>query len=218
MAAWSYSSLTAFETCPKRFYITRVAKLVREGETEATRWGNQVHKALEYRIRDGTPLPPIMATYEPIAARVSSMDGKVLTETEIALTSGFKETGWFASDAWVRGILDLTVVKDDRALILDWKTGKRKTASDQLRLFAALALAKYEHVDKVSTGFVWLKEKKTDKEHFSRDDVPGIWEEFSCRVRRLELAYENDNWPPKPSGLCRSWCPVGRSNCEFCGK
>ena len=44
---WSYSALTSYETCPKRYQLTRVTKQVTEPQTEATRWGNEVHKALE---------------------------------------------------------------------------------------------------------------------------------------------------------------------------
>ena len=47
---WSYSSLQAFETCPRRFYLTRIAKLASEAQTQATLWGNEVHKALELAV------------------------------------------------------------------------------------------------------------------------------------------------------------------------
>jgi hypothetical protein len=215
---WSYSSLTAFETCPRRFYLTRVSKEVVEGDTEATLWGKTVHTALEHRIRDGKPMSDLLRKYEPIAARIAAMSGEVTTETPICLTESFKQTGWTSKDAWVRGIVDLTVKKDDKVLMLDWKTGKRKHDSDQLKLFAGMAFAVDPEVKEVTTGFVWLKENKTDKEKYYRDDVPTIWQHFIPRVRRLDAAHSNNNWPAKPSGLCRSWCPVGRNLCEFCGK
>ena len=45
--AWSYSSLRAFETCPWRYYLTRVSKEVIEPETEVLKWGNEVHKVFD---------------------------------------------------------------------------------------------------------------------------------------------------------------------------
>lgn len=218
MPAWSFSSLTAFETCPRRYYLVRVAKKITEPPTEATTWGNEVHKALELRIGEGKPLPDVLVKYEPIATRVLSLEGDVYVERQIALDSAFRQTEWYGKDAWVRSILDLTVINGRKALILDWKTGKRKPDSSQLALFAAVGFAVFPDVEEIHTGFVWLKENATDKTRYRREDTAALWGEFLPRVRRLELAYEKGAWPAKPSGLCRKYCPVGRSNCEFCGK
>ena len=53
--AWSYSSLTNFETCPRQFKLLKIDKVVPFKETEAIRHGNEVHKALELRLKDKTP-------------------------------------------------------------------------------------------------------------------------------------------------------------------
>ena len=42
--------------------------------------------------------------------------------------------------------------------------------------------------------------------------------EFIPRVERVEYAIKNSVFNPNPSGLCRAWCPVPRSKCEFSGK
>jgi hypothetical protein len=105
-----------------------------------------------------------------------------------------------------------------KKMLVTHNTGKRKVDSDQLKLFAAMAFAHYPWVEKVVTGFIWLKEGKFDKESFTREQVPDIWNEFLPRVKRVELAYEQDKWPAKPSGLCKAWCPAGKPLCEFCGR
>ena len=92
-------------------------------------------------------------------------------------------------------------------MVLDYKTGKRKP-SEQLDLYAAYIFAHYPEVEDVKTIFVWLKEQKTDKKRFNRDELPIIWREFIPKVARLESAYNRDSWPAKPSGLCNGWCPV----------
>lgn len=215
--AWSYSALTAFETCPRRYQLTRVTKEVVEKQTEATLWGNKVHKALELFAKGKQPLPPDFKAYEKYVRKIQSYEGKRVVEEKIALTSSFRPTTWFAKDVWVRGIIDIGVVGSDTAYLLDWKTGKRKPDSDQLKLFAALAFAHYPWIDKVVTGFIWLKDAKFDKGTFTREQLPEIWNEFLPRVTRLELAYKDDKWVAKPSGLCKNWCPVGKRLCEFCG-
>lgn len=217
--AWSYTSLTAYETCPKQYYHLRVKKDFKDTPGEAAIWGQEVHKALELRVKDGTALPEGMTQWEGIAAKVAGTQGDTLTEQQLAINKDFQPTGWFAKDAWCRGVVDVAVVRDVKVTALDWKTGKRKPDSTQLKLFAGLLFAHYPKVEQVYTGFVWLKEKpgkQIDRDEFARSDVPDIWNEFLPRVRRLEVAYEKDSWPARPSGLCKNWCAV--TSCEFNGR
>lgn len=206
--AWSHTALTAFETCPKQFYHVRVAKDVADPPGEAALWGQRVHKALENRVRDKTPLPGSLEGYESLAAQFDAVAGTVLVEQQLCLDRNMRPHEWFGKQAWCRGVLDVAVVGGSKAVALDWKTGKRKPDNDQLKLFAGLMFIHYPEVEVVNTGFVWLQEKKIDKEVFTRDQTDEIWMTFLPRVKRLELAHENNEWPAKPSGLCRGWCKV----------
>ena len=214
---WSYSALTAFETCPKRYQLTKVTKQVIEPSTEALRWGNKVHKALELFAKGEKPLPPELEAYGRYVRKIQKLEGKRVVEERVALTKDFRQTTWMAKDVWVRGIIDIGIVGSDTAYLLDWKTGKRRPDSDQLKLFAALAFVMYPWISNVVTGFIWLKPKKFDKEEFTREQLTEIWNDFMPRLDRLAIAYNENKWLPKPSGLCKNWCPVGRSLCEFCG-
>lgn len=176
-----------------------------------------MHKCLENRLTKGTALPDYLSGYETLIERIIKRTGRRIVEERMTLDKNFRPTTWSHQNAWCRGIIDVGVVGAKRATLLDWKTGKRKTDSDQLKLFAGFAFAHYPWVEVVNTGFVWLKENRVDGQAFTRDQVSDIWNEFAPRVRRLEVAYEENKWPAKPSGLCRSWCPVGKSLCEFCG-
>jgi hypothetical protein len=183
-------------------------------------WGSAVHKYLEDRVRDGTKLPASIAGYEKLVDPIVNSKGEKLVEQQMAITADLKPVGWESPEAWCRGIVDIGVITKsrDRAILLDWKTGKRKTDNHQLMLFAGLAFAHYENLNYVSTGFVWLKENKIDKKAFTREEVPIIWQEFIPRVKRFERAYQTTTFPPKPSGLCRNYCPVPKHQCEFSGK
>jgi len=215
---WSYSALTAFETCPRRFQLTRVTREVKEPQTEATMWGNKVHKALELYAKGEQALPQDFKKYQRYVDKILSREGKRVIEEKVALDKNLRPTTWMAKNVWVRGVIDIGVVGSEKAYLLDWKTGKRKMDSDQLMLFAALAFAMYPWIDKVTTGFIWLKEGKFDKEVFTRSQLTEIWGEFHPRLSRMAHAYAEDKWTPRPSGLCREWCPVGQKLCEFCGK
>ncbi len=216
--AWSYTILTAFETCPRRYYLTRVSKEVKEPQSEHTVYGNEVHKAFENRLKNKTLLPEHLAKHEGLCAKLETTPGQLFVEEKITLNAQLKPTSWFAKDAWCRGIIDVCVDSGANVAVLDWKTGKPKPESEQLKLFAALIFETRLYVEKVSTGFVWLAHGKMDKEVFTREQLPELWQEFLPRVRRLELAYQDDKWEAKPSGLCREWCPVGKALCVHCGK
>ena len=214
---WSYSALTAFETCPKRYQLTRVTKEVIEKPNAAATWGNKVHTQLENYAKNKARLPEDLSKYEKYVDKIFTYDGKRIVEERMAINQSFRPTKWMAKDVWCRGIVDIGVVGGEKAYLLDWKTGKRKPDSDQLKLFAALAFAHYPWVEEVVTGFIWLKEDKFDKEKFTRKQITEIWNEFLPRTSRLARAFEEDKWVAKPSGLCKNWCPVGKSLCEFCG-
>lgn len=211
--AWTYSQLDKFETCPRQFYHVRVARDVSEPPTEATIWGERVHTALEERVRDGTPMPEGMTQWEPIAAKLSALPGEKHCEIQMCVDKAFQPAPW--KEGWSRGIADLLIVNGSQAAVFDHKTGKRKP-SEQLSLYAAYTFAHYPQVNEVQTAFVWLKDKKLDKQIWTRDQIPEIWAGFLPRVAKLESAYERNSWPPRPSGLCKAWCPV--MTCDFNGR
>lgn len=215
MKAWSYSSLSKFETCPRQYQIIKVLKAVSEPPTEATIWGTAVHLALELRVRDGTPLPATMAKFEPIAARLASSKGEVFTELEIGITKDLQQTGFHDSNCWYRGIIDVGSAYTKAVFLGDYKTGKVKANHDQLNLFSAAYLSIRPELEVARSAYIWLAHDKMTRKDIKREIVPEIWNGFRRRIERLELAFEHDKWIPKPSGLCRGWCPVGRGHCEF---
>ena len=217
--AWSYSSLSSFEQCPWRWYLTRIAKTASEKQTSATLYGNQVHKAFELRIRDGTPFSPEFAGFEPIAKTIADgTRGKTVeTEQKIALNKDLREVKYFASDVWLRNIMDLSVEKGVKAVVIDYKTGKKTPDSQQLALSSAVYFARAPWIKEVKNIFVWLKTGETTVETFEHDQAPAIWNTFHPRVRRIEEAIALDKFPKRPSGLCREYCPVGKKLCEHCG-
>jgi len=215
---WSFSSLQAYETCPRRFKIIRLQKLITEPQSEAILWGNEVHKALELATLGTKALGPKFQQYQPIVDRITSKPGKRLVEFKFGLTKSLQPTEFFGRDVWVRGVIDYGLLTPKIGVALDWKTGKPKSDDDQLKLFAGVMLKTYPYLERVKTGYVWLAHNQVNTQDFTQEDVPGIWAEFAGRVHRMEKSLATDDFPPNPSGLCRAWCPVGRKLCDFCGK
>jgi CRISPR/Cas system-associated exonuclease Cas4 (RecB family) len=211
--AWTYSQLDTFENCPRKFYHLKVKRDVVEPPTVHTEWGTKVHTAFEDFIKDGAMLPEGMTQWQKLAYTLAKLPGTKLCEQEYALDRNFQPTEW--SGAWTRGIADLVVLHGDKAIVADYKTGKRKP-TEQLDLYANYVFAHHPEINKVTTGFIWLKEKKIDWQPRERSEVPIIWQGFVPRVAKLESAYERDKWPAKTSGLCKAWCSV--LSCEFNGR
>jgi hypothetical protein len=218
MTTWSYSSLELFEQCPRRYKMVRITKEVVEQNTEVRQAGNEVHKAIELAIKGEQILPLKYKQFAPIVARCAQAPGEKLVELKWAVSESFKPTTYFAKDVWCRGVIDFGVVHDKTAALVDWKTGKPKADLDQLKLFAAALFAHRPVVQKVRTAFAWLAHAKLDRDVFTREQVPELWGSFLPRVARISAAERRDDFPPKPSGLCKAHCPVPRSKCEFSGR
>lgn len=211
----SFSSLKLYDTCPKRYYHQRIAKHVTEQAGEATVYGERLHKMLEDRLRDDVDLPPEAASYAPLVDAVlrTSTNGTLMVEQEMTLNRNLKPTGWWDKDAWMRSKLDVLVLKGRKAVVLDWKTGKRRPDFNQLELFALQVFAHHKDIDEVSSGFIWLKDQAIDRNTYSRNNIGELWSNLLNKVSRIERSLDNDDWPAKPSGLCR-FCPA-RHLCDF---
>lgn len=211
---WSWSAYDAYNTCPKKFWHTKVARDVVEPAGEAALWGTRVHEALEYAVRDEAPLPEGMP-WGPLAAKLRATSGTIHCEMKLAIDKSLKPVAFDAEEYWQRGIVDFAAVNGKRAIALDYKTGRRKL-TDQLKLMALDLFAHNEELQEVYTGFVWLKEgSRIDQERYERKDVVALWRGFLPRLGQMAQSYELDLWPAKPSGLCRQWCPV--TSCSYNG-
>jgi hypothetical protein len=204
-----------YENCPKNYFHQRIEKSVKDTGNAVTAYGERVHKALELRLGEDAALTSETARYDLICEAIKLMaKGGVLTvEEEMTLNDKLEPTGWWDNDAWLRSKIDVLVRRGPRAVMFDWKTGKRRPDFDQLEMFAAQVFKHYPEVQEVKTTFVWLKEMKMDHETFTRDSLPEIMQKILTKIKRVEGSLEHDNWPAKPSGLC-NWCPC-KNFCEY---
>jgi len=142
----------------------------------------------------------------------------LLVESKLAVDHDLEPCTWDSEDAYFRGIIDVAVVKGDKAYAFDWKTGRQKDDHDQLNLFSALLFAHYPALEQVASAYVWLQNSAVTSAVMFRSEVSDVWAHLATRVHQLVKALEHDNWPARPSGLCKRWCPVGYKRCEYCGQ
>lgn len=213
--AWSHSSLKDFEGCARRYHEVKVLKKYPFQETQATRYGNQVHESLELYVRDGKDIPPEHAQFKEVVDALLNKPGRKLAEQQMALDVELKPVDWFDKAVWVRGIADLLILNDDdlTAWVVDYKTGNNKYPDrDQLVLMSLLVFAHYPHIRKVNSSLLFLVKNDMVKHRMLREEVDAAWWRYRERTAKLEMSYASDNWNPTPSPLC-NWCPC--TGCEL---
>lgn len=212
---FSHSSLKDFENCARRFHEVKVLKKYPFQETEQTRYGTEVHAAIENYIRNETPLPPQFKAFQPVVDAVLSKEGRRFPELEMAVTKDLEPCAWDHESAWARGISDLTIVNDDNltAWVVDWKTGNdRYPDRDQLVLMSLMTFIWFPHVRKVNSALLFIVKGSMVKMQMRREQAETFWWKYRERIARLEASYTNNVWNPNRTPLC-GWCQV--VGCEF---
>jgi hypothetical protein len=191
-----------------------VKDVVDEGG-DASKHGERIHEFLEHRLRENKELPQDMFRYEKLCLSVEKLStgGELHIEKELVLTENLTPTGWWDADAWLRSKLDVLVIKGDTAVVMDWKTGKRRPDFFQMELFAAQVFKHFPEVQTCKTTLVWLKEMALDTETYERKQSNELWAKALGKISKIYKSLDHDNWPAKPSGLCR-YCPA-RHDCDY---
>lgn len=211
---WSHSALKDYESCARKFHVVRVLKQHKFTETEATKYGTELHLAAEEYIRDDKKLPPQFDFIKLTLDALKDKRGRKLCEHQMALTIDLQPCDWKSKDVWVRGIADLLIVDDDNltARVVDYKTGNNKYPDrEQLKLMAMMVFAHFPHIRKVNAALLFVVKNDMVVASFTRDEADAAWWDYRNRIARIEQAHDTGVWNPRPSPLC-PWCPV--TTCE----
>ena len=203
----THTNLSTYERCPKQYFHRYVAKDIKFEETEASRWGNRVHKALELRLK-GEPLPAELAYLEkwPVAFR-----SPVQAELKLGMTYEGKATGFFDTGCWLRGVVDVLTTSPPSAFIADWKTGKRYEKPEELQVHALLVRANYPEIVYVRGAYVWLKDDQLGKVH-DLHEAAVYMQRARDTARSIEASAAANQWPANENALC-PWCSV--QTCKY---
>lgn len=217
----SFSRLNTFEQCQAKFDYMYVTKSVKDQGSSASEYGNRVHEALELHGRAAAAKDPGIAArlaldttperaqtlkqWGPLVERIAARPGTKLFEHQMAVNKDLQPVDWFAKDVWIRSIADVLIVDGDKAVCIDWKTGKVKDDPSQLQLFAAMVMWQYPEVQKVTTSFIWLAYNQTTDATYDRRYLGALWNALKPRFDRVQEVIELGVFKAKPSPLC-NWC------------
>lgn len=225
----SPTSLGTFESCPLMFKEKYLLKKYPFVETEASRYGNRFHKAVEDRLGpDNIAEPPEFAEFRPTFDAIRAIPGKLMPEVELAVDKEWKPVPYKAWGQKELGCkIDVLVVNNDKAKIIDWKTGKRYDDPLQIDINALMVFANFPEVQLLKAGYLYTKtgEMGMQKTYFRSaayvtsgldENIQRTRDFMSMRITKLKIAFIYDRFLPKKNGLCKAHCPV--LNCQLNGR
>jgi CRISPR/Cas system-associated exonuclease Cas4 (RecB family) len=173
--------------------------------------GTQVHEAIETALKTRQPLPKHLEVYETTISSVRGKINNARIEQTIYLDKSFqyaltKPLGGFVVK------LDVLLLSDDgeRAVVMDWKTGKPREDTLQHDCYALGVMRAFPTVLRV-TGFnVYLKTGKVGKQlEYERENIQTVQDSLARRIAIIEA---DKHYAPKPSPLC-NWCSANK--CKY---
>jgi CRISPR/Cas system-associated exonuclease Cas4 (RecB family) len=220
--AWSYSRLSIYRECAKKFYYKFIEKL-EEPQSPAMARGQEMHELFEHYSRGGAVEfqeaihTACLPWLEPVRAF------KPIIEEGFAFRRDWTPTEYFARDVACRVKMDLFYVLEDapkksehkyvgpfpQAIVIDYKTGKIKPEEheEQLKLYARAAYAQRQGIKSVHTGVWYVDHEKTPRfMALFKDrtkDVPQLTRYWDGQTKKM-LA--DRTFKATPSSRC-SWCP-----------
>lgn len=201
----SHSFLSVYERCPKQAFHKYVVRDEPYVETEAIKWGNEVHKALELAINEAKPLPEGMAKF---GKYLTALGDGCKAELSLGMTINGKPTGFRAADCFFKGKVDVLKTENDAGFILDWKTGKPREDKDELERHGLLVLANFPKIERMSGAYAWLKEDRIGKVYDLRKPAPKTFEHIQRLVNQMhQTEAAGAEWPANSNPLC-GWCSV----------
>lgn len=211
MITQSPTSLQTFLTCPRQYEAKYITKTVKFTANKHAEFGDLVHKAIEAYLKHKTPLPELL---KPLERTLDDM-GNVLfgAETKLAVDKLGKPVKFLSKDAYQRCIVDAILTNADKSVVvcIDWKTGKHRDTQTQHDFIKKCAYALFPNA-KIITLFIYLFQGTSDRQEYDG----RVLTDLSDKMAALTGAHLTEQFPPNPSGLCRSWCDV--MDCEHNGR
>lgn len=206
---YSFSRLSEFERCPKRFEFKYIQKLPEILE-DAGHFGKIVHEAIARLIKNQNFEEILKELEFEEYERAKNMIEKVKNminglkiigvEVKFSFNEDFIPVPFDSDDVYIRGIIDMIVKGEHGYIIYDWKTGYSKPNMFQL-LFYAWAASKL-NLPVEAVGFVLLNSGEIETIEVNDE----LLDRTEKRIKSLVWQIENTKtFEPKP-GLHCAYC------------
>ena len=223
---WSWTALSTFNRCPQQWAAKYFYKTLKEEETEALRYGNAVHVAMERAVL-GTHTPNDSGLIEGLNAAkyikaleaARAKGAEIHVEKELCFDRKLGFSSWKDWDnVWFRGKADVLIVNGDKLTVWDYKTGKVKPEPEQVKLMCAFAALYFPQAQTFDGKLLFLKHDRVEpcfEKPITRAELKPILKDTLAQVARMQQAVDCETFVAKKSGLCRNYCGV--TTCPHCG-
>lgn len=238
MIALSWSRLSTYMQCPRKFQLSYISKSFREEEKSIHLVkGEQLHKQMEDYIlaRNGAATMPLGFSAEvkqslPYVDKLYTLFDAIHPEAQVAADINWKACEWFAKETAWRAIWDASALSANKCFLADWKSGKVYPYGEgfgQLHLSSVIALERWEALPEVTSAYVYLEHKvvtpikltreKTDQLDSRGKPVPHLAEVKTYFEQWFEKVQMEKAWEPIANDNCR-YCQATRAQCKYSRK
>ena len=221
--ALSYSRLSNFEQCPKQFHAKYIGKTYPDDSGNyAFIKGKKKHDQLDNYVKYKTGKINVSMPYDgDVLDACSIVDNlydkgfQLTSELQLAVDKKFKQCEWFSKATMYRAIIDLLALKDDLAIAVDWKTGKKRpyeaSETGQLHLTAAMVFSIWPQVQTIVAPYFFIEHKAKEQVIFQRSMMDtGLVRPFYTAFTTVN---EEKEFGPKKNEYC-GFCMI-KKDCEL---
>lgn len=234
MISLSWSRLSDYNQCPRKFRLKYIDKVFKEEEKSIhLQKGAELHKQLEdyvlARLGHGQmPIgfaPQVQQTI-PIIDGFFASGYQVYPEAQVSAGRNWQPLEWFDKSTMYRAIWDVIAIKDT-VFIGDYKSGKVYDYGKdygQLHLSGAIALHRFPDKPAVDVAYLYIEHKHTVSFRIYRDEAYRRKPE-DVHLSMVQTHFENEfekvqkdtEFKPTPNEFCK-WCPANKTQCQFSRK
>lgn len=224
--ALSWSRLSDFQQCPRKFYLKYLAKAFPAENKKSIHLerGEKLHKQMETYVQARKGLMDMPMSFSPEVEKTIPLVDRFIEafpsyypEAQIACTPDWQPEEWYGSNVGWRAIWDFTALNSEHAFILDYKSGKIYSYTDQygqLHLSATIAMHRFPELEYIDTAYVYMDFKHLEKVRITRDQLPELRQHFDGEFARVQA--EKDFKPVANEFCC--WCPATTKQCPLSRK
>lgn len=205
---YTYTMLNQYRNCGHAMFRKYVKKDIPYVQSDAAKYGDEGHVAMERRIGSHQVLSEQFAHCEPFAA---AFDGRnPLCELKLAMTREGLATGYWDKDCYFRGKADCIVINGSKAYIRDWKFSKAGNSKYEdpfeLETNALLLKVKYPELESIKGDYAYINENRVGQS-YDLSRFKSTWDEIMRLVNLIESDHKNSTFEKRKTGLC-GYCSV----------
>lgn len=197
----NYTLLNTWEICPHQAARRYIIKDLPFDQTSEMQVSIAIHEAIAAFLGKGVELPTDYRLYTSLLQPLTLH--RIEPERKLAITGQCEPISFFDKDAWLRRVIDAHIIKDDTAVVFDWKTGKECEDPFELEIGALLLKCHHPELKTVKGHYVWLRDQKLGEED-DLSDFAGAW----GKVMKFHDEIERGDFEKKTPGPLCKWCPV----------